>query len=280
MAPGKHGFSALSRYHLPVNETGIEHGGLSRRDMIRGAAVAGAAAWTAPIIIDSLTSPAAAQSCPNPYFVAAGVLVHTAAGPPTTLTPVLPFVPLVNDLILVVTTYRGTENGASPDVSSPGYQLIASALNPVVPNLRLRVLYKVATASEGDPVVTFGGLGVGAAAAVFIYRCINPAAPFIGATATSQINATTFTAATHASTPANTLVINVVAGTLSGGASFTSVSPWAARASGASYGTTDGPQAIGVADILTTTVGAQAGSSWSTSPTTNNWVGASFALQL
>jgi hypothetical protein len=36
--------------------------GLSRRDMIRGAAVAGAAAWTAPMIIDSLTSPAAAYS--------------------------------------------------------------------------------------------------------------------------------------------------------------------------------------------------------------------------
>jgi len=36
--------------------------GLSRRDMIKGAAVAGAAAWTAPMIIDSLTSPAAAGS--------------------------------------------------------------------------------------------------------------------------------------------------------------------------------------------------------------------------
>ncbi len=30
--------------------------------MIKGAAVAGAAAWTAPMIIDSLTSPAAAFS--------------------------------------------------------------------------------------------------------------------------------------------------------------------------------------------------------------------------
>ena len=43
--------------------------GLSRRDMIKGAAVAGAAAWTAPVIIDSLTSPAAAVSNCNPIFI-------------------------------------------------------------------------------------------------------------------------------------------------------------------------------------------------------------------
>jgi len=40
--------------------------GLSRRDMIKGAAVAGAAAGTAPMIIDSLTSPAAAGSVCQP----------------------------------------------------------------------------------------------------------------------------------------------------------------------------------------------------------------------
>jgi hypothetical protein len=43
--------------------------GLSRRDMIKGAAVAGAAAWTAPMIIDSLTSPAAAASGCTMYAV-------------------------------------------------------------------------------------------------------------------------------------------------------------------------------------------------------------------
>lgn len=37
--------------------------------MIKGAAVAGAAAWTAPMIIDSLTSPAAAASACNPVFI-------------------------------------------------------------------------------------------------------------------------------------------------------------------------------------------------------------------
>jgi hypothetical protein len=36
--------------------------GLSRRQMIKASAVAGAAAWTAPVVIDSLASPAAAAS--------------------------------------------------------------------------------------------------------------------------------------------------------------------------------------------------------------------------
>jgi hypothetical protein len=40
--------------------------GLSRRQMIKASAVAGAAAWTAPVIIDSLASPAAAGSVCQP----------------------------------------------------------------------------------------------------------------------------------------------------------------------------------------------------------------------
>jgi hypothetical protein len=46
-----------------------ERRGLSRRQMIKASAVAGAAAWTAPIIIDSLSSPAAAGSKCVPYWV-------------------------------------------------------------------------------------------------------------------------------------------------------------------------------------------------------------------
>jgi hypothetical protein len=38
---------------------------IGRRALIKGAAVAGAAAWTAPMIIDSLTSPAAAATLPH-----------------------------------------------------------------------------------------------------------------------------------------------------------------------------------------------------------------------
>ena len=43
-----------------------ERKGLSRRDLIKASAVAGAAAWTAPVIIDSLASPAAAGSVCQP----------------------------------------------------------------------------------------------------------------------------------------------------------------------------------------------------------------------
>ena len=39
-----------------------ERNGLSRRQMIMASAAAGAAAWTAPVIVDSLSSPAAAVS--------------------------------------------------------------------------------------------------------------------------------------------------------------------------------------------------------------------------
>jgi len=43
---------------------------LSRRTLIRGAAVATAAGWVAPMLIDSIASPAAAASPPcTPYFV-------------------------------------------------------------------------------------------------------------------------------------------------------------------------------------------------------------------
>ena len=50
-----------------------DRGGLSRRQLIKASAVAGAAAWTAPMIIDSLSSPAAAGSqCVSYYAVNSG----------------------------------------------------------------------------------------------------------------------------------------------------------------------------------------------------------------
>jgi len=58
-------------------------GGLSRRQMIRAAAVTGAAAWTAPVIIDSLTSPAAAGSVCVKYYAkldtSGGCVAHDPA---------------------------------------------------------------------------------------------------------------------------------------------------------------------------------------------------------
>lgn len=42
----------------------MDRRGLSRRDLIKASAAAGAVAWTAPVIIDSLSSPAAAVTVP------------------------------------------------------------------------------------------------------------------------------------------------------------------------------------------------------------------------
>ena len=49
-------------------------GGLSRRQLIKAAGIVGAAAWTAPVIIDSLSSPAAAATvAPGCYFAFSAV---------------------------------------------------------------------------------------------------------------------------------------------------------------------------------------------------------------
>ena len=54
--------------------------GLDRRTLIKGAAVAGAAAWTAPVIIDSLTSPAAAASAIRPVLWLPGAQISSTSG--------------------------------------------------------------------------------------------------------------------------------------------------------------------------------------------------------
>jgi hypothetical protein len=62
-----------------VGEQG-ERRGLSRRDLIKASAVAGAAAWTAPVIIDSLASPAAAQSGGLPTTCSYALIVFSFGG--------------------------------------------------------------------------------------------------------------------------------------------------------------------------------------------------------
>jgi hypothetical protein len=61
--------------------------GLSRRQMIKASAVAGAAAWTAPMIVDSLASPAAAASgCgPGTPNLSYGIIVYQIGSTYSTL---------------------------------------------------------------------------------------------------------------------------------------------------------------------------------------------------
>ena len=75
--------------------------------MIRAAALTGAAAWTAPIIIDSLASPAAAQTCGGITFVGASATASTAGSPNTTITPVLPGGVQAGDLLIATISVTG-----------------------------------------------------------------------------------------------------------------------------------------------------------------------------
>jgi hypothetical protein len=51
-----------------VGEQDNEQRGVDRRTFIKRAAATGTVAWTAPLIIDSLTSPAAALTCAGECF--------------------------------------------------------------------------------------------------------------------------------------------------------------------------------------------------------------------
>jgi hypothetical protein len=53
---------------------------MSRRDLIKASAVAGAAAWTAPVIVDSLASPAAAGSQHCTLCVSAAYVFYEYGG--------------------------------------------------------------------------------------------------------------------------------------------------------------------------------------------------------
>jgi hypothetical protein len=62
-------FSGSGRGSLgSVAEQDNEQRGVDRRTLIKRAAATGAVAWTAPLIIDSLTSPAAALTCAGECF--------------------------------------------------------------------------------------------------------------------------------------------------------------------------------------------------------------------
>jgi hypothetical protein len=60
--------------------------GLTRREMIRASAVAGAAAWTVPVIIDSLASPASAGSVLATGISHIDVVFRAGSGAPCGLT--------------------------------------------------------------------------------------------------------------------------------------------------------------------------------------------------
>jgi len=64
-----------------IDRDGVGREGIDRRTLIKGAAIAGAGAWTAPMIVDSLASPAAAGSLPpGSLGCSYAMVVFTIAG--------------------------------------------------------------------------------------------------------------------------------------------------------------------------------------------------------
>jgi hypothetical protein len=136
--------------------------GMSRRDMIRASAIAGAAAWTAPVIIDSLSSPAAAGSVQCTVCVSAvyvfyeyNDVVYYAAfqngqpGPP-----------------MCAQCKSGTINQClSCPTGGPSYSLYGGAVggsNCASTTVEHNLYYTAASTCPGDPTTMTPVLGEGA----------------------------------------------------------------------------------------------------------------------
>ena len=103
--------------------------GMTRREMIRAAAAAGVAAWTTPLVVESLASPAAAGSAPcscTHYFAAK---IESISTPPFTVKQ-----GFTGDdanaaqwagfhAALILCTGASTSGGCSTTYAVPGYAL-------------------------------------------------------------------------------------------------------------------------------------------------------------
>ena len=130
--------------------------GMDRRALLKRAAVAGAAAWTAPMIIDSLASPAAAGTGPI-------VLVQKAqnqnVGNTAPVTVTLASPATAGNLLIAAVNSRG------PVVTPTGFTLAVSAILFQA----AYIFYRVATGGETAVTFTSGIPAGGKACAFFEY---------------------------------------------------------------------------------------------------------------
>jgi hypothetical protein len=103
--------------------------GLSRRTMLKRAAAAGALAWTAPVIVDSLASPAAAQSCPV-TIVSLGNAFTSAADNQSSYTTAN-FTSTAGSRILVLATTQQNPNNPAFSVTGGPVSGTSSAVTSV-----------------------------------------------------------------------------------------------------------------------------------------------------
>ncbi len=150
-----------------------------------------------------------------------------------------------------------------PVTSPPGQQA-----------LRMRVFSLLAVGGETSATVSISTTQSLAAAFAVIYRCVDATTPFDGVTAlatTSAASATYYSRTAITTATPNALVVSFVMGNTSVGAN---VATYVQRTSpAASYGTANGPQFVGVADIVKPTVGSQAGATWTAVSGTPLWAG-------
>lgn len=148
---------------------------MDRRTLIKGAAIAGAAAWTAPVLLDSVLSPAAAASCNGVSYVGAGAVASDTNT--KTLDVAIPAV-AQGDLIVVVGAWNDS-NGIDFQSPTSGFaQVTATGTgNGVVPGLGVVAGTATATNTPStvriqDTTATGGGSTFSViAGCAFVYRC-------------------------------------------------------------------------------------------------------------
>ncbi len=147
---------------------------MDRRTLIKGAAVAGAAAWTAPVLIDSVLSPAAAASCNGVTYVGAD---SVATGTNVKYLDVSVPAVAAGDLIVVVGTWN---DNSGIDFQSPttGFSKVtATGTSGQIPGLG--IVQGTATATNTpstvriqDSLASGGGSRFSRfAGCAFVYRC-------------------------------------------------------------------------------------------------------------
>jgi hypothetical protein len=187
-----------------TDETGAPEtrSGIDRRSLIKRAAATGAVAWTAPILLDSLMSPAAAlgSSCTIVSFRGASSAIaaqdnSSTSSTSVTVTPTIAGTINQGDLIILVCAARSPT--AASVVSAPGYAVVTggSPRNTTPsPPIQLTLLWKAAGAGEDTtPDVTFTNMAVrtsqnnsACGVAAVHYRCVSTTAPFDPATCANQ----------------------------------------------------------------------------------------------
>jgi hypothetical protein len=145
---------------VETQSEGLDDKGLDRRSLIKKVGVAGAAAWVAPVVIESLVSPAAAASIPpGTYRLRLSseqcnptpLLPPDAAAPPVTCNP-------------LATDYPTTDFAITTQAQLDTFDIVVS-------NCSRRYAIQLTTT---NPKVTFKEAGSGAGNKRLLGQCVTP----------------------------------------------------------------------------------------------------------